>query len=242
MIRIRNASNGVARRSKGGAPGPPFSERPAAPDHLAFSPNVLRAVGYIRVSTNEQADSGVGLAAQTAAIQAECARRGWQLVEIYRDTASGKSLDRRPAFAKALEALAAGQASTLVVAKLDRFARSLKDFANLIDRFQHEKWALVALDIGIDTSTPSGEAMMGVMAVFAQLERRLIGQRTKEGLAIVRQRGPAPGKKAIGRPRTIDPKVSGRIERRRANGWTLAKIATAEGLAISSVQAVLNRV
>src|SRR3954471_14904836 len=90
-------------------------------------------VGYIRVSTDEQAESGAGLAAQRAAIITECTRRGWTLIETFEDAgASGKALDGRPQLAAALHAVETGQAATLVVAKLDRLSRSVQDAAGLL--------------------------------------------------------------------------------------------------------------
>src|SRR5690242_12166914 len=93
-------------------------------------------VGYVRVSTDEQAESGLGLAAQRAAIDAETARRGWTLVAVYTDAASGKSLAGRSGLADALAAVEAGEAGGIVVAKLDRLSRSLADYANLMARAQ----------------------------------------------------------------------------------------------------------
>ena len=166
-------------------------------DHMLYTRPVSdRAIGYIRVSTDEQAASGAGLAAQRAAILAEAERRGWQLVDVIEDAGySGKSM-KRPGIAAALDALRQKRADTLVVAKLDRLSRSMLDFAALMDRASHEHWALVALDLGVDTTTPSGEAMANVMATFAQFERRLIAQRTRDALAQTalggRASGPAP--------------------------------------------------
>jgi hypothetical protein len=83
-------------------------------------PETQRVVGYTRVSTDEQATSGLGLTAQRALIGAECERRGWELVQVFEDAgASGKAVSGRPALAKALEAVRGGDASALVVAKLD---------------------------------------------------------------------------------------------------------------------------
>src|SRR5205085_3363574 len=94
-----------------------------------------RAVGYLRVSTEEQADSGAGLAAQQAVIEAECSRRGWDLVGLHTDAgASGKSIKGRPALDNALGAVELGHADALVVAKVDRLSRSLIDFASLMER------------------------------------------------------------------------------------------------------------
>ena len=171
------------------------------------SPNPTTFVGYVRVSTTEQADSGLGLAAQRATIRAEAARRGWTLAATYEDAgASGKSLTGRPARSEALSARDRGEAAGLVVAKLDRLSRSVGDAADLLDRAGRAGWALVACDLGVDTSTPAGEAMANVMATFAQLERRLIGQRTKDALAVKRAEGVR-----LGRPPTLPAEVVERI-------------------------------
>jgi DNA invertase Pin-like site-specific DNA recombinase len=181
---------------------------------------VETAIGYIRVSTDEQAQSGAGLAAQRKAILAEAERRGWHLVEVVEDAGySGKSL-KRPGILAALDALKHHKADTLVVTKLDRLSRSMLDFAGIMDRALREHWALVALDVGIDTSTPAGEAMANVLATFAQFERRLISQRTKDALAIRRAQGVR-----LGRERVIPPEVFERIRSERKTGATLQSIA-----------------
>lgn len=114
----------------------------------------------------------------------------------------------------------AKRADALVVAKLDRLSRSMLDFAGLMQRSTKETWSLVALDLGVDTSTPAGEAMANVLATFAQFERRLIGQRTKEALAAKRR-----ASVRLGRPRTISADVVDRITTSRRAGATLAAIA-----------------
>jgi DNA invertase Pin-like site-specific DNA recombinase len=152
----------------------------------------MQVIGYVRVSTEEQGLSGAGLQAQRATILAECERRGWFLVEVIEDIGkSGKDL-KREGIRAALELLAAGQASALVVSKLDRVSRSLIDFAGIMATAQKQSWALVALDVQVDTSTPSGEAMAHMLATFAQFERRLISERTKNALAQKRAAGVAP--------------------------------------------------
>lgn len=178
-------------------------------------------MGYVRVSTDEQVDSGAGLAAQRASIVAECERRGWALLAVQEDAgASGKSMAGRAGLRTALEAVEGGQASALVVAKLDRLSRSLLDFASLTERSRRKGWALVALDLGVDTTTPSGEMMANVLAVFAQFERRLIGQRTKDALAQKRQQGVR-----LGRPRTLSTDTARRVRVLRRRGMTLDAIA-----------------
>src|SRR5437868_3907527 len=165
----------------------------------------MRVVGYVRVSTSEQADGGAGLAAQRAAIINECKRRGWQLVEVIEDAGYSAKDMRRPGVQEALRVLAAPDASALVVAKLDRLSRSMIDFTALMGKAQKQGWALVALDCAVDTTTPAGEAMANVLATFAQFERRLISQRTREALAVKRSQGVR-----LGRPSTMDPAIKRR--------------------------------
>jgi DNA invertase Pin-like site-specific DNA recombinase len=180
----------------------------------------MRVLGYVRVSTSEQRDSRAGLEAQRAAIAAEARRRGWKLIETIEDAGySAKDL-RRPGIKRALEELERGRADALVVAKLDRLSRSMIDFTGLMGRASRENWALVALDCAVDTTTPAGEAMANVLATFAQFERRLIGQRTREALAQKKAQGVQ-----LGRPRQLPAKVRSRIKRRRKAGKTLAAIA-----------------
>jgi DNA invertase Pin-like site-specific DNA recombinase len=180
----------------------------------------IAALGYVRVSTDEQSASGAGLVAQRAAIEAEAARRGWQLLDVVEDAGfSGRDL-RRPGIRAVLDALRSGRAAALIVAKVDRLSRSMVDFTALMDRSAREGWALVALDLGVDTSTPSGEAMVNVMATFSQFERRLIGQRTKEALAVKRAQGVR-----LGRPPVLSDAVVQRMRQERAAGATLQAIA-----------------
>ncbi len=180
----------------------------------------LTVVGYIRVSTGEQFDSGAGLEAQRRAIREECQRRGWRLAAIHEDVASGRALAGRTGLNGALTALDGRQAAALVVAKLDRLSRSLLDFAGLMDRGRKAGWALVALDLGVDTTTPSGEMMANVLAVFAQFERRLIGQRTREALAVKRLQGVRLGRRPVLPEATVAA-----IRQQRLRGRTLAAIA-----------------
>ena len=181
----------------------------------------MRAVAYLRVSTVEQSDSGAGLAAQRASIEAEVARRGWVLVDSFTDSAaSGKSLVGREALTAALAAVEDGRADILVVAKLDRLSRSLLDFAGLMARAQSKGWNLVALDLGIDLASPAGEFLASVMASAAQWERRIIGARTREAMAAKKAAGVR-----LGRPRLVPDEVCQQIQRLREEGLTWQRIS-----------------
>jgi DNA invertase Pin-like site-specific DNA recombinase len=113
-----------------------------------------------------------------------------------------------------------GDADALVVAKVDRLSRSLLDFAGIVERSRKQDWQLVALDLGVDTTTPQGEMLASVLAVFAQFERRLIGERTKDALAVKRANGVQ-----LGRPRSLPRSVVRRITRARTRGETWSAIA-----------------
>ena len=190
--------------------------------------NTPGIVGYVRVSTDEQAVSGLGLAAQRQAIEAEAARRGLPLLAVYEDAGiSGKSL-ARPGLSAALADLDAGNGTVLLVAKLDRLSRSVHDATGLMQRAERAGWGLVAMDANVDTTTPQGAAMTQVLAVFAELERRLIGERTKDALAVCKAQGVK-----LGRPRTLDSEVVARIRTAHADGQGWSKIArdlTTEGV------------
>ena len=179
-------------------------------------------VGYCRVSTAEQADSGLGLEAQRQAIRSECERRGWELVSVEEDAGVSGKVTSRPGLQRALDACRRGEADGLVVAKLDRLSRSVQHAAQLLAEAEREGWALVALDLGVDLSTPAGEVMAHVLAAIAQFERRLIGQRTKDALAVKRAEGVR-----LGRPQVLPDRVVARIARERAAGRSLQAIADA---------------
>jgi DNA invertase Pin-like site-specific DNA recombinase len=173
------------------------------------------------------------LIAQERAIVAECERRGLPLVAVYRDPGvSAKTLER-PGLAKALVDLDAGRGDVLMVAKLDRLTRSVHDATGLLLRAEAARWYLVALDAPVDTTTPQGAAMAQVLAVFAELERRLIAERTRAALAVRKAQGVR-----LGRRPNLPEGVRDRIlERRRGGaGWSAiarelneAGVATGQG-------------
>ena len=181
----------------------------------------IQAVGYARVSTSEQTISGLGLAAQEATIRSECARRGWQLNEVALDAGeSGKTLDR-PGLRRALELVADRRATVLVAAKLDRISRSVLDFAALLEWFGAADASLVALDVGVDTSTPGGRLVANVFASVAEWERDTISGRTRDALQAARAQGGQVSRPAVGDRR----EVAERIRRLRDEGCTLQAIA-----------------
>lgn len=178
----------------------------------------FNVIGSVRVSTTEQE---ISLEVQEAAIRAECARRGWNLVRIAVDRCSGRTpIAERPGLASVFGELRAGMVDVLMVYKVDRLSRSVADFAGTLARTQTEGWQLVALDLGVDTTTPNGRFMAQVMAAFAELERELISTRTKEALAAKRAQGIHTGRRS-----TLPDAVVERIVDLRRSGETLPAIA-----------------
>jgi DNA invertase Pin-like site-specific DNA recombinase len=150
------------------------------------------------------------------------------VVAFETDEGVSATANRRPALERALASLRAGDAEALVVAKLDRLARSTLGFAELLATAQREGFAVVALDLGVDMTTPSGRLVANVMACVAEWERDAIRARTKEALAAAKARGTR-----MGRPRLIDPSVLARIVAMKATGLshrTIAAALTADGI------------
>ena len=171
---------------------------------------VTRAVAYLRVSTEEQASSGLGLEAQRAAVEAEIARRGWQLVEVVTDAGVSGKVEpaKREGLSRALSMLEgkSRSADVLVVAKLDRLARSMSGLVGMLDRAEARGWALLLLDSPMDTVTPSGRMVAGIMGVIAEWERRVIAARTRDALQAKKARGAR-----LGRPVLLDSATRARI-------------------------------
>ncbi|MFD8519352.1 recombinase family protein [Streptomyces capillispiralis] len=191
------------------------------------TPNL--AIGYLRVSTDEQVKSGAGLDAQRAEIEAFAAARGFTIGEWFVDegVSGGTSPLKRPELSKALEALRTGPAPMLLFRRSDRVGRKASDLLALRDRAEGEGWQLAAADGSVDNSTPHGRLMFTQLAGFAEFERDLIRSRTREGLAAKRAAGVR-----LGRPASLPDDVVARIVREHdeeGRGWTaIAKGLTAD--------------
>lgn len=211
-----------------------------------------QVVGYLRVSTDEQAERGVSLGAQEAAIRAYCDMRGLELAELVVDAAvsAGKPLAARAGGRRVLEMAKAGEVGGVVAYKLDRLFRDCADCLGVVRSWDDSAVALHLIDLGgqtIDTSTAMGRFFLTVMAGAAELERNLIGERTKAALGHIRSQGAQLGGEALGWRRTdeedehgrqviadveTENETAGRIVELRSQGLTLQAIAdqlTAEG-------------
>lgn len=190
----------------------------------------IRAIGYRRVSTDQQVQSGAGLDAQAAKIHQLCEARGWELLDTYTDegVSGGSAALKRPSLSVALAVMAAGQADVLVVPKLDRLARSVTMLAGLMDLAQAQGWQLVITDADVDTTTAGGRLVANVLGSVAEWERTIIRERTRDAL----QARKAAGVR-LGRPVQLPQGTRQRVAELHAQGLSLRAVAaalTAEGV------------
>jgi site-specific DNA recombinase len=199
--------------------------------------NRMKVVGYLRVSTEEQAIGGVSLAAQREKVLAYCTLYDLALVEIIEDGGvSGKSLNR-PGLRRALQLLESDQAEGLVVAKLDRLTRSVVDMANLVSKVfgDHGGKSLLSVADQVDTRSSAGRLVLNVLVSVSQWEREAIGERTRDALRHKRSRGQVFGplplgytRSANGRelvPSPLEAVTVERAVRLHAGGCSLRRIA-----------------
>jgi site-specific DNA recombinase len=164
----------------------------------------LQAWGYCRVSSADQANHGVSLDAQTAKIRQWCAANGYELVDVLVDAGiSGGRCDNRPALQAALKAVGRGDA--LIVYSLSRLARSIKDTLVVAEALERRGADLVSLSERLDTSSASGKMLFHMVAVMAEFEKNVIGERTRMGMAQLRSQGKFCG----GRPPTGNARGAG---------------------------------
>jgi DNA invertase Pin-like site-specific DNA recombinase len=185
-----------------------------------------KVIGYVRVGPRERRSTRPSRTSQRAAIETECASRGWTVVRFEEDVRSGRSL-RRPGLFAALDACRSGEADALVVARLDRLTYSVEDLAYVMQRAVEDSFALVALDLGIDLTTDAGAHLAKVLSVAATWQPRGVGRRAYVALE---HRRDADGR---GRPSSTPPPVADRIRAMRAGGSTLQAICdtlNAEGV------------
>lgn len=157
-------------------------------------------IGYLRVSTEEQAHSGLGLEAQRDTIQRYAAAHGWDVIWYADEGLSAKSL-ARPQLQAALTRLHVvpkrRDVDGVVVAKLDRLSRSVHDFSGILKLAAARKWAVVAIDLGVDTSSPTGKLVANVMMSVAEWEREVIGERTSVAMQAAKRQGRHMGRVSV---------------------------------------------
>ena len=150
-----------------------------------------KAIGYIRVSSDEQAKEGISLDAQRRRIESYCQFKNYDLIHIYSDDGvSGfKKIEKRPEGKLAIEALKNGKAEHFIAIKLDRCFRNTADAISKATEFSRLGIDLHLFDIGVDTSTANGKLFFTIMAGLAQFERDVTGERTKVALDHLKTQG-----------------------------------------------------
>jgi DNA invertase Pin-like site-specific DNA recombinase len=178
-------------------------------------------VGYVRVGPRERRSTRLELDQQRRLIEQECERRGWRLVRIESDVRSGRTL-RRSGLQAALASCEQGEASGVVVARLDRLTYSLDHLAMLIRRAVEAPFNVVALDTGLDLASPEGAQVGQVLAVASRWHPRGLTRRAQLALDDHRV-----GPRRRGRPSSTPPDVARRIRELRDGGATLQAICDA---------------
>jgi DNA invertase Pin-like site-specific DNA recombinase len=135
---------------------------------------------YARVSTQMQVEDGISLGAQEKQLKAAAEAAGYEAVILREEGRSGKNIQGRPILRQALEDLDTGKAKALYVTRLDRLARSTRDFLSIVDRSHKNEWRLALLDLGLDTATYQGRFVVTIMAAMAEMERGMISMRQKD--------------------------------------------------------------
>jgi len=197
----------------------------------------MRVIGYVRVSTNEQAENGVSLAAQEQKIRGYCKLNDWHCLDVVRDDgASAKDL-KRPGLQRIRDEIPrkARRFEGIVVAKLDRLTRSVRDLLYLTDFTDKHHVTLVSLQEAVDTGTATGQLFRNIVTVISEWERGVIGERTREALAYKRRNGEGVGALPYGFtlakdgkhlvPVLAEGKVLTRINKERAKGTSYDRIA-----------------
>lgn len=229
----------------------------------------MRAIGYIRVSTVHQVEDGLSLEVQRERLAAFATAQGdIEIVGIEEDAGVSAATLERPGVTRALARLKAGDAHALLICKLDRLTRSVRDLSNLIEDYFAKRFRLISVAESFDTRSAAGRMFVGLIALFAQWEREVIGERTSEALQHLKRKGVKLGNAPLGFAHSEELDADGRrvivqldselatIERIReldAGAMSLREIAaalTAEGhttkrggkWAAETVRLVLKRI
>lgn len=194
-----------------------------------------KAIGYVRVSTDKQADKGVSLEAQAEKIRAMAVVQGVELLDILIDAGeSAKTLDR-PGMERLQAMVNRREVQCVIIAKLDRLTRSVKDLAELLEDFQKKGVSLVSVAETLDTGSAVGRLMLNLLVSVSQWERETIGERTATALRHKKAHQRVYNHVPYGFQRDADTLVPdaqeqaiiSRVKLCRENGWTLRKIADA---------------
>src|SRR5450432_708666 len=197
----------------------------------------MRAIGYIRVSTDKQADHGVSLQAQEAKIRAMAVVQGAEIIELIVDGGESAKNLNRPGMEKLLALVDERKVDIVLIAKLDRLTRSVKDLAELLERFQKRGVSLVSVAESLDTGSAAGRLVINIMTAVSQWEREAIGERTRDAMQHKRANGQCVGNLAYGyrisadgehvEPEPTEQAALAQIRGLRQQGRSLRAIAAA---------------
>jgi DNA invertase Pin-like site-specific DNA recombinase len=187
---------------------------------------------YARVSTDAQSTLN-----QERELRAVADRAGWRVVEVYIDhgISGAKSRKDRPAFDRLLKDAARRRFDLIACWSVDRLGRSLQDLIHFLQEIHSLGIGLFLHQQSIDSGTPAGKAMFGMLSIFAEFERSIIQQRVLAGLARARAQG-----KTLGRPPLALEKTRA-IQALLQDGLSLRKVAKLTGSSLSSVQRIATR-
>ncbi len=186
-----------------------------------------------RVSTD-----GQSVNAQIAELREVAGRRGWDIIHEYTDKGiSGvKGRDQRPALDTMLKAATRGEFEMVAAWSVDRLGRSLLHLINGLSDLEAAGVGLYLHQQGLDTTTPSGRAMFGMLGVFAEFERAMIAARVRNGINHAKKHGTKTGR-PFGRPR-VKPDVERRVRDLRARAWGINRIARELGIGSGTVRRI----
>lgn len=171
---------------------------------------MIRAVGYIRVSTEGQAEEGVSLDAQRAKLEAFAVATDLELMAIREDAGVSAKTLARPGLQAALADLREGRAEALLVTKLDRLTRSVRDLGSLLESYFARRFSLLSISDAVDTRTAGGRLVLHVLTSVAQWEREAIGERTHDALRHLKAQGVRIGGEGLGWRRSDELDAEGR--------------------------------
>ncbi len=189
----------------------------------------MKVALYARVSTTDQTAES-----QLHALRSHARQRGWEVAGEYVDTGYSGMKDKRPALDKLMKDTWSGKFDAVVVFRFDRFARSTKHLLAALDTFRSLNVGFISISEQIDTTTPLGQAVFTILGAIAQLERDIIRERVKSGLARAKTMGVH-----IGRPPRKNINVA-EVEKLAAEGLSLRKIAKLLGVPRSTLLGRLN--
>lgn len=145
---------------------------------------------YIRVSTLDQAREGYSLEAQERTLRKWCTDRKYEVYDLYADRGiSGKDIDHRPSMRRLMQDAKDDKFDMIVFWALSRFTRSVSDLYHTMEILQSHNIDMMSYTEAFDTSTPMGRAMVGIVGVFAQLERELTGERVRAAMLVRAEQG-----------------------------------------------------